>query len=76
VLSEQTRAKLGLTAVRRRGMARAIGGGAVLRLSTGYLDSIASGRRSCRNVPLYIRQFYDAANQSMATWELPRCARW
>lgn len=62
VLSEETARKLGVRAVARGGLARAVGGGGRFEIVYGYLDSIEIGETRIGNVPVYIRHFYDENN--------------
>jgi predicted aspartyl protease/Flp pilus assembly protein TadD len=62
VLSEDTARKLGVKAVARGGMARAVGGGGRFEIVYGYLDSIDIGETRVTNVPVYIRHFFDERN--------------
>ncbi|MDT5063018.1 MAG: hypothetical protein QOH63_3477 [Acidobacteriota bacterium] len=59
VVSEETAKRLGLRAVARGGMARAIGG--KFEIVYGFLDSIEIGEARIENVPVYIRRFYNDA---------------
>lgn len=60
VVSETTARKLGLKPVAKGGLARAVGGGGRFEIVYGYLNSIDIGDIRIENVPVYIRQFYDA----------------
>jgi predicted aspartyl protease/Flp pilus assembly protein TadD len=62
VLSEETAKKIGLKAVARGGMARAVGGGGRFEIVYGYLNSIDIGDVRVTNIPVYIRHFYDEQN--------------
>jgi tetratricopeptide (TPR) repeat protein len=62
VLSENTARKLGLKAVARGGLARAVGGGGRFEIVYGYLNSIDIGDMRVTNVPVYIRHFFDEIN--------------
>src|SRR5258708_4369440 len=62
VLSEDTARKLGLNAVARGGLARAVGGGGRFEIVYGYLKSIDIGELRVTNVPVYIRHFFDEYN--------------
>src|SRR5713101_4456842 len=62
VLSEETARKLGLKAVARGGLARAIGGGGRFEIVYGYLNSLDIGEVRIANVPVYIRHFFDERN--------------
>ena len=62
VLSEITARKLGLKAVARGGLARAVGGGGRFEIVYGYLNSIDIGEMRVTNVPVYIRHFFDEHN--------------
>ena len=57
VVSEETAQRLGLRAVARGGMARAIGG--KFEIVYGFLDSLEIGDARIENVPVYIRRFYN-----------------
>jgi predicted aspartyl protease/Flp pilus assembly protein TadD len=59
VISEETAQKLGLRAVARGGMARAIGGGGRFDIVYGFLESLEIGDVRISNVPVYIRRFYN-----------------
>lgn len=62
VLSEDTARKLGIKAVARGGLARAVGGGGRFEIVYGYLNSIDIGEIRVTNVPVYIRHFFDEQN--------------
>lgn len=62
VLSEETARKIGVKAVARGGLARAVGGGGRFEIVYGYLNSIDIGEVRITNVPVYIRHFYDETN--------------
>jgi tetratricopeptide (TPR) repeat protein len=57
VISEETAKRLGLHAVARGGMARAIGG--KFEIVYGFLDSLEIGETRVERVPVYIRRFYN-----------------
>src|SRR5690242_7818002 len=59
VISDQTARKLGVTAVARGGLARAVGGGGKFEIVYGFVNSIEIGDVKVENVPLYIRHFFD-----------------
>src|SRR5712671_6797972 len=59
VLSEDTARKLGIKAVARGGLARAVGGGGRFEIVYGYLNAIDIGEVRVTNVPVYIRHFFD-----------------
>lgn len=59
VISDETARKLGIKAVARGGLARAIGGGGRFEIVYGYLNSMDVGDIRIENVPVYIRPFYD-----------------
>jgi predicted aspartyl protease/Flp pilus assembly protein TadD len=59
VLSETTARKLGIKSVARGGLARAVGGGGRFEIVYGYLNSIDIGEIQLRNIPVYIRHFFD-----------------
>src|SRR5215510_6047696 len=60
VISEQTAKKLGIKAVAKGGLARAVGGGGKFEIVYGFLDSIDIGGARISNVPVYIRKFFDS----------------
>lgn len=60
VLSEETARKLGIKAVARGGLARAVGGAGRFEIVYGYVNSMDIGDIRIENIPVYIRQFYDA----------------
>src|SRR5712692_7637626 len=62
VLSEETARKIGVKAVARGGLARAVGGGGRFEIVYGYLSSIDIGEVRIANVPVYIRHFFDDHN--------------
>lgn len=62
VLSDETARKLGIKAVARGGLARAVGGGGRFEIVYGYLNTIDIGEIRVMNVPVYIRHFYDERN--------------
>lgn len=62
VLSDETARKLGIRAVARGGLARAVGGGGHFEIIYGYLSSIEVGDMRVENVPVYIRHFFDERN--------------
>ncbi|MDQ3820386.1 MAG: aspartyl protease family protein, partial [Acidobacteriota bacterium] len=57
VISEETAKHLGLHAVARGGMARAVGG--KFEIVYGFLDSLEIGEVRVDRVPVYIRRFYN-----------------
>jgi len=59
VISDLTAKKIGLKAVARGGMARAVGGGGKFEIVYGYVNSIEIGDVKVENVPVYIRHFFD-----------------
>jgi predicted aspartyl protease len=59
VISDQTARKLGVTAVARGGLARAVGGGGKFEIVYGFVNSIEIGGARVENVPVYIRKFFD-----------------
>ncbi len=59
VVSEQTAKRLGLQAISRGGMARAVGGAGKFEIVYGFLSSMEVGEVRIENVPVYIRHFYD-----------------
>jgi tetratricopeptide (TPR) repeat protein len=60
VVSDATAKRLGLRAVARGGLARAVGGGGRFEIVYGYLSSIDIGEVRVENVPVYIRKFFDS----------------
>lgn len=60
VVSETTAKRLGLRPVARGGQSRAVGGPGRFEIVYGFLQSIAIGDVEVRNVPVYIRHFYDS----------------
>ncbi|MDX6383039.1 MAG: hypothetical protein QOK48_612 [Blastocatellia bacterium] len=62
VLSEDTARKLGIKPVARGGLARAVGGGGRFEIVYGYVNSIDIGEVQLRNIPVYIRHFFDEHN--------------
>lgn len=59
VVSEQTAQRLGIKAVARGGLARAVGGGGKFEIVYGFLNSIEIDDVKIDNVPVYIRKFFD-----------------
>ncbi|HET9527890.1 MAG TPA: aspartyl protease family protein [Pyrinomonadaceae bacterium] len=59
VISEETAKKLGIKAVARGGLARAVGGGGKFEIVYGYIESMEIGGARIENVPVYIRKFFD-----------------
>ena len=59
VISEQTAKRLGIKAVARGGMARAVGGGGKFEIIYGFLNSMEIGTVRIDNIPVYIRKFFD-----------------
>ncbi|PWT94060.1 MAG: hypothetical protein C5B55_03315 [Blastocatellia bacterium] len=59
VISDVTAKKLGLRAIARGGMARAVGGGGKFEIVYGFVNSVEIGEVKVENVPVYIRKFYD-----------------
>jgi len=62
VISETTAKRLGLKPVARGGLARAVGGPGRFEIVYGFLDSVEIGEVEIKNVPVYIRHFYDNKN--------------
>jgi predicted aspartyl protease/thioredoxin-like negative regulator of GroEL len=62
VVSDETARKLGIKAVARGGLARAVGGGGRFEIVYGYLNSIDVGEIRVTNVPVYVRHFFDERN--------------
>lgn len=59
VISDATAKRLGLKAIARGGMARAVGGGGKFEIIYGYLNSMEIGEVRVENIPVYIRRFFD-----------------
>jgi predicted aspartyl protease/Flp pilus assembly protein TadD len=59
VVSQETAQRLGLRAVARGGMARAVGGGGRFDIVYGFLQSLEIGDVRIANVPVYIRRFFN-----------------
>src|SRR5689334_22271552 len=59
VISDQTARKLGINAVAKGGLARAVGGGGKFEIVYGFVSSIEIGGARIENVPVYIRKFFD-----------------
>ena len=59
VISEETAKRLGVRAVAKGGLARAVGGGGKFEIVYGFLNSIDIGTVKVENVPVYIRKFFD-----------------
>lgn len=59
VISEETAKKLGVRAVARGGLARAVGGGGKFEIVYGFLNSLDVGGVRVESVPVYIRHFFD-----------------
>jgi predicted aspartyl protease/Flp pilus assembly protein TadD len=57
VISDETAKQLGIKAVARGGMARAVGG--KFEIVYGFLQSMEIGESRIENVPVYIRHFYN-----------------
>jgi tetratricopeptide (TPR) repeat protein len=58
VISDVTAKRLGVEAVARGGIARAVGGGGGFEIIYGLLDSVKIGEARIDNIPVYIRKFY------------------
>ena len=59
VISDQTAKRLGVRAVAKGGLARAVGGGGRFEIIYGFLNSLEIGTVKVENVPVYIRKFFD-----------------
>ena len=59
VISDQTAKRLGIKAVAKGGLARAVGGGGKFEIVYGFVNSIEIGEARVENVPVYIRKFFD-----------------
>ena len=60
VISDQTAKRLGIKAVAKGGLARAVGGGGKFEIVYGFVNSIEIGTVRVDNVPVYIRKFFDS----------------
>jgi len=60
VISDETAKRIGIKAVAKGGLARAVGGGGKFEIVYGFLSSIEIGGTKVQNVPVYIRKFYDS----------------
>ncbi len=60
VISEETAKRLGIRAVARGGLARAVGGGGRFEIVYGFLSSMEIGEVRVTNIPVYIRRFYSS----------------
>src|SRR5205085_4658219 len=60
VLSTDAAQRLGVRAVARGGMARAVGGGGRFEIVYGFLDSLRVGEAHVSNVPVYLREFHNS----------------
>lgn len=63
VLSEKTAKRMGIRAVARGGVARALGGTGKFDIVYGFLDTVRIGDIRVRNVPVYIRKFQESGTQ-------------
>src|SRR5215211_3075314 len=59
VVSDETARRLGIKAVAKGGMARAVGGGGKFEIVYGFVSSMEIGTARIENVPVYIRKFFD-----------------
>lgn len=59
VIAEDAARRLGLPAVARGGMARAVGGSGRFEIIYGFLPSLSIGEATISNVPVYIRRFFN-----------------
>lgn len=59
VVSQKTAERLGLKAVARGGMARAVGGGGRFEIVYGFLQTLHVGDARVERVPVYIREFFN-----------------
>src|SRR4030095_8317420 len=59
VISDETAKRLGIKAVAKGGLARAVGGGGKFEIVYGFLSWIEIGDARVANVPVYIRKFFD-----------------
>src|SRR5437868_12208868 len=60
VISTKSAEKLGIKAVARGGLARAVGGQGRFEIVYGFLQSLHIGEARVERVPVYIREFYNA----------------
>ena len=60
VISDETAKRIGIKAVAKGGLARAVGGGGKFEIVYGFLNSIEIGSAKVGNVPVYIRKFFDS----------------
>ncbi len=59
VISNMAAEKLGVKAVARGGLARAVGGGGHFEIVYGFLQSLRVGDARIANVPVYLREFHN-----------------
>ena len=59
VISEEAAERIGVKAVARGGMARAVGGEGRFEIVYGFLQSLNLGEAKVERVPVYIRRFYN-----------------
>ena len=59
VISDAAAEKMGIKAVARGGMARAVGGEGKFEIVYGFLQSLSVGEAKVERVPVYIRRFYN-----------------
>src|SRR5947209_3125179 len=60
VISTKSAERLGIKAVARGGLARAVGGQGRFEIVYGFLQSLHIGEARVERVPVYIREFYNA----------------
>ncbi|HEX8070403.1 MAG TPA: aspartyl protease family protein [Pyrinomonadaceae bacterium] len=60
VVSLTAAQKLGLRAVARGGLARAVGGGGRFEIVYGFLTSLRVGEARITNIPIYLREFHNS----------------
>jgi predicted aspartyl protease len=63
VVSNEVAEKIGVKAVARGGLARAVGGGGRFEIVYGFLDTLQIGDAKISNVPVYIREFNNKQEQ-------------
>jgi tetratricopeptide (TPR) repeat protein len=62
VIAEETARRLGVRAIATGGKARAVGGAGKFDIVYGFLPELAIGDVRARNVPVYIRPFFNKEN--------------
>jgi tetratricopeptide (TPR) repeat protein len=59
VLAHEAAERLGVKAIARGGMARAVGGGGRFEIVYGFLNMLQVGEAKIYNVPVYLREFHN-----------------